>query len=225
MTGRTRSEVWDRHAPRYDARTAWLERRLLSHGRTWVGARATGATLEVGVGTGANLAHYGPDVDLTAIDPSARMLEETRRKLSEAGPASRSDRASSPGPELSLVRPVRLLAADVGDLPFEDGSFDSVVATYVLCCVPDVPLALAQIARVLRPGGQLLLADHVRSTAWPLRLGQRLLDVATVPLQGEHFSRRPRTLLAAAGLEVTDSHRRAAGVLEMVRAVTPEGMG
>ena len=153
-----------------------------------------------GVGTGANLAHYGPDVDLTAIDPSARMLEETRRKLSEAGPASRSDRASSPGPELSLVRPVRLLAADVGDLPFEDGSFDSVVATYVLCCVPDVPLALTEITRVLRPGGQLLLADHVRSTAWPLRLGQRLLDVATVPLQGEHFSRRPRTLLAAAGL-------------------------
>lgn len=225
MAGRTRSEVWDRHAPRYDARTAWLERRLLSHGRTWVCARATGATLEVGVGTGANLAHYGPDVELTATDPSARMLEETRRKLAHPGPAAGLGRDSHPGAELSPVRPVRLLAADVGDLPFEDRSFDSVVATYVLCCVPDVPLALDQIARVLRPGGQLLLADHVRSTAWPLRLGQRLLEVATVPLQGEHFTRRPRTLLADAALEVTESHRRAAGVLEMVRAVKPEGMG
>lgn len=207
MAGRTRTEVWDRHAPRYDARTAWLERRVLSHGRVWVGGRATGRTLEVGVGTGANLAHYRPDVELTATDPSPGMLAETRRKLAD------QDR------DRVLDRPVRLLPADVGDLPFEDDAFDSVVATYVLCCVPDLPLALTEIARVLRPGGQLLLADHVPSTAWPLRLGQRLLEVVTVPLQEEHFTRRPRTLLAAAGLEVAESHRRSAGVLEMVRAV------
>lgn len=209
MAGRTRTEVWDRHAPRYDARTAWLERRLLSHGRTWACARATGRTLEIGAGTGANLAHYGADVELTATDPSAGMLEETRRKLAD------------PGAELKLARPVRLLPADVGDLAFEDDSFDSVVATYVLCCVPDLPLALSEIARVLRPGGQLLLADHVRSTAWPLRLGQRLLEIITVPLQEEHFTRRPRTLLEAAGLEMVESHRRSAGVLEMVHAVKP----
>ncbi|QFG69977.1 class I SAM-dependent methyltransferase [Ornithinimicrobium pratense] len=209
MAGRTRREVWDRHAPRYDARTAWLERRLLWHGRTWVCARATGRTLEVGVGTGANLAHYGPDVELIATDPSTGMLEETRHKLTGLGR------------DLSLALPARLLPADVGDLPFEDGSFDSVVATYVLCCVPDVPLALTEIARVLRPGGQLLLADHVRSSVWPLRLGQRLLETVTVPLQEEHFTRRPRTLLEAAGLQVVESHRRTAGVLEMVRAVRP----
>lgn len=102
MAGRTRSEVWDRHAPRYDASTAWLERRLLSHGRTWVGTRAMGRTLEVGVGTGANLAHYGADVELTATDPSGGMLEETRRKLTDLGA------------NLNVTQPVRLLHADVG---------------------------------------------------------------------------------------------------------------
>lgn len=209
MAGRTRTEVWDRHAPRYDARTAWLERRLLSHGRTWVCARATGRTLEVGAGTGANLAHYGADVELTATDPSPAMLEETRRKLADLGP------------ELKLDRPVQLLPADVGDLPFEDDSFDSVVATYVLCCVPDLPLALTEIVRVLRPGGQLLLADHVRSTVGPVRLAQRALEAVTIPMQEEHFTRRPAALLEGVGLQIVESSRVTLGALERVRAVRP----
>lgn len=197
----TRSDVWDRHAERYDARTAWLERRFLVQGRRWVCSRAAGRTLEVGVGTGANLGHYGPDVRLTATDPSEGMLGQAREKVRDLG------------------RPVELLPADVGDLPFEDGSFDSVVATYVLCCVPDLPLALSEVARVLRPGGQVLIADHVRSTAWPLRLAQRALETVTVPLQEEHFTRRPLPLLGRVGLEVVESNRVAVGTLEQVRAL------
>lgn len=206
MARRTRSEVWDRHAPRYDAATAWVERRFLADGRRWVCPRATGRTLEVGVGTGANVGHYPPDVELIGIDPSAGML-------AEAGEKAARSKAGAPV--------VELLLADVGDLPFEDGTFDSVVATYVLCCVPDLPLALTEIVRVLRPGGQLLLADHVRSTVGPVRLAQRALEAVTIPMQEEHFTRRPAALLEGVGLQIVESSRVTLGALERVRAVRP----
>ena len=201
MARRTRSEVWDRHAPRYDAATAWVERRFLADGRRWVCPRATGRTLEVGVGTGANVGHYPPDVELIGIDPSAGML-------AEAGEKAARSKAGAPV--------VELLLADVGDLPFEDGTFDSVVATYVLCCVPDLPLALTEIVRVLRPGGQLLLADHVRSTVGPVRLAQRALEAVTIPMQEEHFTRRPVRRLPPAQVEVVATQRHTLGVLEAV---------
>lgn len=203
-------ERWDRHADRYDAATAWVERRLLAAGRRWAVPRATGRTLEVGVGTGANLPHYGADVLLTAVDPSARMLDQTRAKL--------------PARTLGTHPPARpagveLVRAEAEDLPFADGGFDSVVATYVLCCVGDLDRSLAEMARVLRPGGRLLLSDHVVSTSWPLRMGQRLLEAVTVPAQEEHFTRRPLPLLAAHGLAVEESRRAGAGVFEWVQAV------
>lgn len=193
-------ERWDRHADRYDAATAWVERRFLAAGRRWVLPRATGRTLEVGAGTGANLALYGTGVSLTATDPSTRMLDQARAK-----PAATA--------EVELVR------AEAEDLPFADGEFDSVVATYVLCCVGDLDRSLAEMARVLRPGGRLLLADHVVSTSWPLRLGQRLLEAVTVPVQEEHFTRRPLSSLPAHGLAVEESRRVRAGVFEWVQAV------
>lgn len=183
-----------------------MERRFLADGRRWVCPRATGRTLEVGVGTGANVGHYPPDVELIGIDPSAGML-------AEAGEKAARSKAGAPV--------VELLLADVGDLPFEDGTFDSVVATYVLCCVPDLPLALTEIVRVLRPGGQLLLADHVRSTVGPVRLAQRALEAVTIPMQEEHFTRRPAALLEGVGLQIVESSRVTLGALERVRAVRP----
>lgn len=133
--------------------------------------------------------------------------------LAEAGEKAARSKAGAPV--------VELLLADVGDLPFEDGTFDSVVATYVLCCVPDLPLALTEIVRVLRPGGQLLLADHVRSTVGPVRLAQRALEAVTIPMQEEHFTRRPAALLEGVGLQIVESSRVTLGALERVRAVRP----
>lgn len=211
MARRTRSDVWDRHAPRYDAATAWVERRFLAEGRRWACPRATGRTLEVGVGTGANLGHYPPGIEVIGIDPSAGMLAQAREKVAR----EKGARSTAGAPA------VELLLADVGDLPFEDGTFDSVVATYVLCCVPDLPLALTEIVRVLRPGGQLLLADHVRSTVWPVRLAQRALEAVTIPRQEEHFTRRPAALLEGVGLQIVESSRVTLGVLERVHAARP----
>jgi hypothetical protein len=75
--------------------------------------------------------------------------------------------------------------------------------------------------RVLRPGGLLLLADHIASTAWPIRAVQRTAEVITVPLQGEHFLRRPLNLVRAEGLQIERSERFKLGTIERVAARKP----
>ena len=102
--------------------------------------------LEIGSGTGANLACYGPAVtSLTLTEPEPAMLRRLQRKASQQAPAP------------------RVLRAPAEDLPFEDDSFDVVVCTLVLCGVDDQPRALRELRRVLRPGGQVLFLEHLRS--------------------------------------------------------------
>jgi ubiquinone/menaquinone biosynthesis C-methylase UbiE len=107
---------------------------------------ARGRTLEIGAGTGLNAAHYPRDLErLVLTEPSRAMVSKLR------------SRVASEGLEAEVV------VAPAADLPFPDESFDTVVATLVLCTVPDLPAALAEIHRVLAPGGNLLLIEHVRS--------------------------------------------------------------
>lgn len=204
----TKTAHWDRLAPLYDEASAWLERRLLARGRRWVCARARGRVLEVGVGTGANLELYDPSVGLTAIDASEGMLAQARAKVAAV-------------PVTARPREVELVHADAGALPFADHAFDAVLSTYVLCCVPDVDAALAEAVRVLRPGGDLLLADHVASTAWPVRMGQRLIEGVTGATSDEHLTRRPLDHLAAHGLTLVEAQRHSAGVMEALHARRP----
>jgi ubiquinone/menaquinone biosynthesis C-methylase UbiE len=108
--------------------------------------KATGDVLEIGGGTGLNLSHYGPNVtSLTITEPDPSMLRRLDRKAA-AGTTSAT-----------------VLRAPAEDLPFEDGSFDTVVSTLVLCGVDDQPRAAREIRRVLRPGGRLIFIEHVRS--------------------------------------------------------------
>lgn len=222
MVRASKTEHWDRAAPRYDAATALLERRLMARGRRWACARARGRVLEIGIGTGANLPHYGADVQLVGVDPSAAMLAQTRTKL--ARDAAGRQEAGEQGADRPGATVAALLRADAGALPFPDATFDAVVSTYVMCCVPDLDRALREALRVLRPGGDLLLADHVASTAWPVRLGQRALESVTVRAAEEHFTRRPVDRLAhlgadrTAGVELVDSQRHTLGVMEAVHA-------
>jgi ubiquinone/menaquinone biosynthesis C-methylase UbiE len=115
----------------------------------------------------------------------------------------------------------RLVVGDAGRVPFDDASFDSVTCTFGLCCVPDVPAALREALRVLRPGGRLLLADHVVSTHPVLRLAQRCAELVSGPLHGEHLTRRPLLDVRALGLEVREAERGRGGLLELVHAVAP----
>jgi ubiquinone/menaquinone biosynthesis C-methylase UbiE len=198
---------WDRQAATYDAKTAGAERRLLRASRAWVCSRALGSTLEVAVGTGANLGHYPDQVSLTAVDWSSAMVEAARRR------GDRERRAVD-------VRP-----ADATALPFPDASFDSVVITFSLCCIPDERAALREALRVLRPGGRLLLADHVAAAFWPLRALQHVVDLVSVPLHGEHYTRRPLAALGELGVRVEETERLTLGTIERVHARKPGPAG
>src|SRR5581483_685795 len=112
--------------------------------RSEVLAQAKGAVLEIGAGTGLNLRHYPAGVSLTVTEPDAAMF----RRLTKAA----VDHPLQP----------RLVQAPAENLPFESDQFDTVVSTLVLCTVPDVPASLAEIRRVLKTGGRLLLIEHVR---------------------------------------------------------------
>ena len=110
-------------------------------------ATAGGRVLEVGAGTGFNLLHYPDDVrELTLTDGMDGMLRRAEKRAHETG------------------RTIVTRTAPVERLPFEDGSFDTVVASLLLCSVDDQARALGEIRRVLRPGGQYLFLEHVRSS-------------------------------------------------------------
>ncbi|WP_203995328.1 class I SAM-dependent methyltransferase [Micromonospora lutea] len=191
---------WDGQAASYDRKVASVERRLLADSRRWVCQRATGSTLEVAVGTGLNLPYYPDDVDLVGVDWSPRMVRVTRQRA------------------VGLGREMTLLPADAAALPFVDGRFDTVVSTFALCCVPDERAALAEFVRVLRPGGSLLLADHVVASNVLLRAVQHLVDLVSVPTQGEHYTRRPLDVVRQLDLTVVASERLTHGAIERVHA-------
>ena len=194
---------WDRQAPTYDTRMAGVERRFFADSRSWVCGRAVGATLEIAIGTGANLPHYPRDVDLTGVDWSPAMLDVARTRAN------------------LLRRAVALRQADAAALPFPAESFDTVVSTFALCCVPDERAALVEAFRVLRPGGCLLLADHIGASLWPLRALQHAVDLVSVPVQGEHYTRRPATTLRGLGVTIQESERLRMGAIERVQVQKP----
>ncbi|MEV0643792.1 class I SAM-dependent methyltransferase [Phytomonospora sp. NPDC050363] len=192
--------LWDRQSETFDRQMGRFERRLLGEHRPLVCGAAEGRVLEVAVGTGLNLPYYTAGVSLTGLDFSPAMLAQAR---------ARAD---------ALASPVALCQGDALALPFAGGSFDTVVCTFALCSIPDTARALSEMARVLRPGGSLLLLDHVSSTFWPLRAVQWLVDRVSVPLAGEHFHHRPLPQLADAGFEIVDSERSRLGAVERIRA-------
>jgi SAM-dependent methyltransferase len=114
--------------------------------RTQLLASAQGSVLEIGAGTGFNLPYYPPAVSaITVTDPVDGMLKRSRKRAAKAGKEVTTTRASAEA------------------LPFEDASFDTVVASFVLCSVDDQDRALAEIRRVLKPGGRYLFIEHVRA--------------------------------------------------------------
>jgi len=208
MPDRTRRDArlrryWDDHAASYDTTMAGTENRYLASSRPWLCGQSVGSTLEVAVGTGRNFAFYPADVRLTGLEWSEQMLEVARRRADGLG------------------LPVDLRHGDAHALPYPDASFDTVVCTYALCGIRDDAGAIAEMARVLRPGGLLLLADHVGSSVWPVRALQLLVDVVSIPLQGEHYRRRPLRRVRALGFDVEQHERISLGIIERLAARKP----
>lgn len=194
------NRYWDGKSQNYDREMQFLDRRLFGDSRAWACGRATGEVLEVAVGTGLNLPLYPEDVTLTGIDLSDGMLTIARGRAERLG------------------HPVTLRRADAHDLPFDADSFDTVVCTLGLCAIPDDGKALREMARVLRPGGRLILLDHIASSSRAVRGLQWVAEKITVPMAGEHFLRRPLDKIDGLGLAVEHRERFKLGLVERLVA-------
>ena len=188
----------------YDRRTATGPVSRSDANMRWLCGQAEGETLEVGIGRGRTLPFYPHGLHLTAIDLSDVALKATRRRADELG-----IRAS-------------LHQGDAAALPYPDGHFDTVVFCFVLCTIPDDRRAVAEAVRVLRPGGRLLLVEHVRSPSLLMRALEHALDPITVRFQADHLLREPLDHILAEGLEVETLERSWFGVVERLAACKPQ---
>lgn len=194
---------WDKHARSYDKQMGFFDRHVFGGSRDWVCSRASGHVLEVAIGTALNLAHYPDQVQLTGVEWSPAMLDIARLRAGQLG------------------RAVDLRHGDAQALDFPDASFDAVVCTFSLCAIPDDRKAVQEMGRVLRPGGLLLLADHVEASSWLARAAQALIEVVSVPIGGEHYRRRPISQVRALGFTVEDHDRFKLGIVERLAARKP----
>jgi ubiquinone/menaquinone biosynthesis C-methylase UbiE len=155
-----------------------------------------GRILEIGAGTGLNFVHYHPDAHGVATEFSREMLKIAETKTRPPG--------------------VQLLQNRAEDLPFKTHSFDAAFATLVFCSVASPAEAFAELRRVVRPGGTVLLLEHVRP---PGILGPLfdLMNFFTVRLFDDHVNRRTAKLVSEAGLEVVDVKSRLLGIINLIK--------
>lgn len=186
---------------RFYAREQAMMDRLAGRWRRKLWSRVgEGEVLEVGVGTGANMPFYPAGSDVTAIDIAENML-------------SRAEvRAAKLGVHVDLAR------MDVEHLDFADARFDFVVATFVFCSVPDPIAGLKEARRVLKPGGILLLLEHVRSEN---RIVGKLMDAlnpVAVRATGANINRRTVDNVNAAGFAEAAATSRMRGIVRLIEA-------
>jgi ubiquinone/menaquinone biosynthesis C-methylase UbiE len=164
--------------------------------------------LEVGVGTGAGILFYPEGAVVAGVDLSSGMLERARRRVD----------ASRGGPDLVL--------GDAQCLGFADGAFDSAAATFVFCSVPDPVRGLRELRRVVRPGGRILLLEHVRIDLPVVGRLMDLLNPIAVRLGGEHINRRTTENVRRAGLELVGEERHGPfGLVRLIEARVADGDG
>jgi len=182
-TARTRKR-YERIAPIYDRMEAMSERRFHEwRPRLWAQVRGPNV-LEVGVGTGKNMPHYPRGMAITAIDLTPGMLAQAQRRAQ------------------ALHVDVDLRLGDVQALEFADNTFNDVVATCVFCSVPDPVLGLQEMTRVLKPGGQVLLLEHMRSANPLIGLLMDILNPLVVRMMGANINRRTVENVQRSGLHL-----------------------
>lgn len=203
------ASIYDSHAPTWIQRESRLETRLASEQwRADLVAELQGDVLEIGLAAGdtlRRLAEYDHSVtSFTGVDISPGMIRQARREA----------------PQLAI--PVFLDVADAEDLSnYADGSFDTVTASLVLCTIPDVPKALAEFARVLRPDGRMVLIEHVLSPNWFVGRFQKLVAPIQIRAMGCHLDRTTIETLQQHGYYIVEQRRRVLGVMRFVIASPP----
>ena len=173
-----------------------------------------GEVLELGAGTGLNVAHYPASVTrLVLTEPDRHMRRRLTTRLAEHFP--------TPAPAR-----VEVVDAVADKLPFDDGSFDAVVSTLVLCSVPDQQRALAEVRRVLRPGGHLVFLEHVAAVDKPDRFKwqRRIEPVWRRLADGCHLTRETLDSIEAAGFDVVDHTRESMRKASPIVRTTERGV-
>ncbi len=194
---------YDRQAHLYDRMTRGSER-LLAPGRAALWQRVRGPrVLEVGVGTGKSFPYYPAGMSITAIDFSPCMLDEARTHAAQD----------------QIV--VDLREADVQALPFPDASFDTAIASCVFCSVPDPALGLRELRRVLAPGGQLLLLEHVLSRRPLLPRVMNLINPLVVRQMGANINRETVENVRGAGFADLQVEDLWLDIVKRIEARTP----
>ena len=176
-------DKWDNAAKSFDLMNSGIEFRYGEQKREWF-ARAEGRTLLAAVGTGLDLQYFSPEQTVVGIDISSKMLEKAREKIG----AGESNHV--------LVR------ADAQRLGFADNSFDSVVTSCTFCSVPDPVKGLEELRRVLKPGGKLLMFEHVRSNIFWMGPMMDLMSRVSRKF-GPELNRNTKANVIKAGFKLT----------------------
>jgi len=191
--------VFDNVASAYDRGMLGLELLLLRRLRRRLWTFAQGRVLDLGTGTGANLGAYPPSAYVIAVDLSAEMLGYARSKSHQAT--------------------VKFVQANVQSLPFASQSFDHVVSSLLFCSTENPLAGLQEIARVLKPGGRLLMIEHVRGHLPLTRWLTDLLDPLWFRMNGScHLNRETAQTVAQAGLNLLGGSQHLGGIFEVICA-------
>jgi len=187
--------IYDKFAKGYDKAFAPFERRFLSKWReeTLSYLPENSKILEIGAGTGANFKFYPTSKCAVASEISIKMLEIAQNKTNE----------------------IRLVQANAETLPFAANSFDAAFATLVFCSIPNPENAFAELKRIIKPDGKIILLEHVRPNGL-LGFLFDFLNIFTVVLIEDHFNRKTTKLAESAGLKILEIKQKAFGIVNLI---------
>ena len=200
---------YDRIAPIYDLMEVFAERRFVPWREKLWSLIPDRRVLELGVGTGKNFAYHPSGAEVTGVDLSERMLAQAQQKAEKLGYS------------------IKLREMDAQKLDFAENSFEAATATFVFCSVPDPVVGLSELARVVKPGGRIVLLEHVRVDR-PAMVGKLMdwFDPLVVRMMGAHINRRTADAVRRAGLEVERVEDLAArGLVKLIVARAPSRNG
>ena len=196
--------VYDDRAATYDRSLGIGDRLLLGRFRHAFGALLAGETIEVGIGSGLNIPFYSPAVTrAVGVDLSQEMLRHAHERAAHLG------------------IPFALVQADAEALPFPDAAFDTVAISLALCTIPDPVKALRELGRICRPGGRIVMLEHVRSTTRPLAALQRALSPLNERAIGCHLDRDTFDLARSLGFSIDETRSRLFNAVQLVVARPP----